>query len=225
MPPTAGSGAVAGPGTVAGQAGGSADAPTPAIEQKRAAVEILREQIERQVDEGDVDGAATTARLLQRTTPGSPYVAREIPRLLPLSYINLAKTQFASGKMIESLQTIEAGRHKYGASTELRDLHLRYVAVANIYDPLRLAVALNISDMKSRVEDLKPGEGNEYDTATRMLAQTLADRIADQRAAQRDVVADRLLEAGKQIFPSYGDVLDHGTAGALPDAPIEISDP
>jgi hypothetical protein len=218
-----GAGSSAVPGI--GPAAGSADAPTPAIEEKRAAVEILREQIERQADEGDVDGAATTAKLLQRATPGPSYVAREIPRLLPLSYINLAKTQFAGGKMIESLQTIEAGRHKYGASTELKDLHFRYVAVANIYDPLRFAVALNASDMKSRVEDLKPGEGNDYDTATRMLAQTLADRIADQRAAQRDVIADRLLEAGKQIFPSYAEVLSTGKAGALPDAPIDISDP
>jgi serine/threonine protein kinase len=218
-------GAIAGPGTAAGPAAGSADTPTPAIEAKRAAVEILREQLERQADEGDIDGAATTAKLLQRSTPGSSYVAREIPRLLPLSYINLAKTQFAGGKMLESLQTIEAGRQKYGASTELKDLHFRYVAVANIYDPLRFAVALNPSDMKSRVEDLKPGEGNEYDTATRMLAQTLADRIADQRAAQRDGVADRLLEAGKQIFPSHEDVLTHGKAGALPDVPLEISDP
>ena len=214
-----------GSGTLAGPAAGSADVPTPGIEEKRAAVEILREQIERQADEGDVDGTATTARLLQHTTPGSSYVTHEIPRLLPLSYINLAKTQFADGKMIESLQTIQAGRHKYGASTELRDLQLRYVAIANIYDPLRFAVALNASDMKSRIEDLKQGEGTEYDTATRMLAQTLADRIADQRAAQRDSVADRLLEAGKQIFPSYEDVLSHGKAGALPDAPIEISDP
>ena len=206
-------------------AAGSADTPTPALEAKRAAVEILREQIERQADEGDIEGAATTAKLLQRTTPGSSYVAHEIPRLLPLSYINLAKTQFAGGKLIESLQTIEAGRRKYAASTELRDLHFRYVAVANIYDPLRFAVALNASDMKSRVGDLKPGEGTEYDTATHMLAQTLANRIADQRAAQRDVVADRLLEAGKQIFPAYEEVLTHGKAGALPDAPLEISDP
>ena len=127
--------------------------------------------------------------------------------------------------MIESLQTIETGRHKYAASTELRDLHFRYLAIANIYDPLRFAVALNASDMKSRVEDLKPAEGNEYDTTTRMLAQTLADRIADQRAAQRNVVADRLLEAGKQIFPGYEDLLSQGKAGALPDAPIEIADP
>ena len=218
--------AAAAPGAASGPAAaGSGDAPTPAVEAKRAAVEILREQLERQADEGDTDGAATTARLLQRTTPGSPYVAHEVPRLLPLSYINLAKSQFAGGKMIESLQTIEAGRHKYGASTDLKDLHFRYVAVANIYDPLRFAVALNASDMKSRVEDLKPGEGTEYDTATRMLAQTLADRIADQRAAQRDGVADRLLEAGKQIFPGYEEVLSHGKAGALPDAPLEISDP
>jgi serine/threonine protein kinase len=210
-------------------AAGSPNAPTPpitpAIEEKRAAVEILREQIERQADEGDVDGAATTAGLLRRTNPGSSYVTREIPRLLPLSYVNLAKTQFAGGKLIESLQTIEAGRRKYGASTELRDLHFRYIAVANIYDPLRFAVALNASDMKSRVEDLKPGEGQEYETATRMLAQTLANRIADQRAAQRDVVADRLLEAGRQIFPGDGEVLSQGKAGALPDAPLEISDP
>jgi hypothetical protein len=185
---------------------------------------MLREQIERQADGGDITGAATTAKTLQRVAAGTAYITREIPRLLPLSYINQAKTQFASGHLIESLQTIEDGRRKYSASTELRDLHVRYVAIANLYDPLRFAVAINASDLKSRLEDLKPAEGNEYETAARMLAQTLADRIADQRAANREVVADKLLEAGKQIFPKYAQVLSDGSAGALPDAPIEVVD-
>jgi len=45
---------------------------------------------------------------------------------------------------------------------------------------------------------------------------TLTDRIADQRAAQRDIVAHRLLEAGKQIFLSYEKVLSNGKAGPAP---------
>ena len=38
----------------------------------------------------------------------------------------------------------------------------------------------------------------------------LTDRSADQRAAQRDMVANQLLEAGKQIFLIYKKVLSNG---------------
>jgi hypothetical protein len=57
-----------------------------------------------------------------------------------------------------------------------------------------------------------------------MLAQTLADRIADQRAANREAVADKLAEAGKEVFPSYAALLGRGRAGALPTAPNMVSD-
>jgi hypothetical protein len=57
-----------------------------------------------------------------------------------------------------------------------------------------------------------------------MLAQTLADRIADQRVAKREAVADKLLEQGKQIFPDYGTILGRGTAGVLPATQIAVDD-
>jgi hypothetical protein len=58
-----------------------------------------------------------------------------------------------------------------------------------------------------------------------MLTQTLADRIADQRAANRETVATQLLESGREIFPSFVGILSRGRAGALPDTPIEVTDP
>jgi serine/threonine protein kinase len=192
-------------------------------EEKRAGIEMLREQFETQAAAGDITGATATSKSLARASPGSPYVAREIPRILALSYVHLAKTQFAGGQVNAALQTLEDGRKKFTKSTDLQDLQMRYVAVANIYDRLSTAVVLNAKDMQGFLEELKTSEGDEYDVAAQMLAQTLADRIADQRAANRDAVADKLLESGKQVFPSYTGILGRGRAGALQSEPAPVT--
>lgn len=184
---------------------------------------MLREQFETQAASGDIPAALATAKTLSRESAGSAYVSHEIPRILALGYQHLAKTQFASGKVIDSLQTLEDGRKKFPKSPELQTLQARYVAAANIYDRLSTAVVLNVSDMKSSLEELKTSEGEEYEVAAQMLAQTLADRIADQRAANREAVADKLLDSGKQVFPSYAGILVHGTAGVLQNDPLPVT--
>jgi hypothetical protein len=141
-----------------------------------------------------------------------------------LSYVHLAKTQFAGGQVNPALQTLEDGRKKFGKSPELKDLQARYVSAADLYDRLSTAVVLNVTATKSALDDLRAAEGEEYEVAAQMLAQTLADRIADQRAANRDAVADKLVEAGKQVFPNYGALLGRGRAGALPATPITVNE-
>jgi serine/threonine protein kinase len=193
-------------------------------EEKRAGIEMLKEQFETQAAAGDVTGATTTANTLVRGFPGSAYVTRELPRILALGYVHLAKTQFAGGQVNAALQTLEDGRKKFGKSPELKDLEVRYVAAADIYDRLSSAVVLNVTDTKRALDDLKAVEGEEYEIAAEMLAQTLADRIADQRAANRESVADKLVEAGKHIFPGYTGMLGRGRAGALPSTPIIVNE-
>jgi serine/threonine protein kinase len=193
-------------------------------EEKRAGIEMLKEQFETQAAAGDVTGATATANTLVRAFPGSAYVARELPRILALGYVHLAKTQFAGGQVNAALQTLEDGRKKFGKSPELKDLEVRYIAAADIYDRLSSAVVLNVTDTKRTLDDLKATEGEEYETAAQMLAQTLADRIADQRAANRESVADKLVESGKQIFPAYTGMLGRGRAGALPSTPIIVNE-
>jgi hypothetical protein len=188
------------------------------------AVERLRQQLETQATAGDITAAASTAKALTRASPASHYVVSEMPRVLVLSYVHLAKTQFAAGQVGIALQTLQEGHRKFGRSTELKDIEARYVAAADVYDRLRTAVILNVSDTRSALEELKARDGDEYDVTAQMLAQTLADRIADQRAANRSTVADRLLESGKQVFPGYTGILAHGTAGVLQNDPIAISD-
>jgi serine/threonine protein kinase len=205
--------------------GAPAATPVPDTEEKRAAFEMLREQFETQALGRDTAEALNLAKALKRASPGSNYVSQEVPRILGLSYVHLAKTQFAGGQVIESLQTIADARTKYPKSVELRDLNVRYIAAANVYDRLRYAVALNAGDLQHYFNDLQTTEGDEYDTAAQMLAQTLADRIADQRAADRTAVADKLFETGRQLFPNYVGILERGRAGALPDAPLTVNDP
>ena len=184
--------------------------------------DILKEQFETQAAAGDVEAATATAGSLARKLPGSVYVTRDVPQMLIGSYVQRAKTQFAGGKVNESLQTLKEGRKKFGRSADLKDLEERYVKAADIYDRLSSAVVLNVADTKRSLDELKSTEGSEYEVAAQMLAQTLADRIADHRAADRQVVADKLLESGKQIFPDYLSILARGTAGVLQATPTVV---
>jgi hypothetical protein len=183
---------------------------------------MLKEQFETQAAAGDVVEASATASSLARALPGSVFVTRDVPRMLIDGYAHRARTEFAGGKVNESLQTLEEGRRKFGKSPDLKDLEARYVMAADIYDRLSSAVALNVTDTMRSLDELKSTEGNEYEAAAQMLAQTLADRIADQQAAGRQAVADKLLEAGKQIFPDYRNILARGTAGVLQATPIIV---
>jgi serine/threonine protein kinase len=195
-----------------------------ASEEKRASIEMLKEQFETQAAAGDVTGATTTANTLARSSAGSAYVRGEVPRILSLTYVHLAKTQFAGGQVNTALDTLQDGRKKFSKSPELKDLQARYVAAADLYDRISTAVVLNVTATKHALDDLRATEGEEYEVAAQMLAQTLADRIADQRAANREAVADKLAEAGKEVFPNYAALLGRGKAGALSTTPSIVSD-
>lgn len=219
--------AVVGGSTVVGggaAAGGGAVAGTVTGEEKRAGYEMLKEKFETQAASGDLAGAGVTAAALGRNAGDSVYVTRDVPRILISSYLHLAKTQFAGGQVDPALQTLAAGRKKFGRSPELKDLEVRYVAAGDIYDRLSGAVALNVADTRQSLEALRVSEGDEYETAVQMLVQTLADRIADQRAANRASVADKLLADGREIFPSYIGLLSRGTPGLLPDTSVSSSE-
>jgi serine/threonine protein kinase len=209
------------PGQLAppGQAGQPAPADVRVSEEKRASIEILKEQFETQAAAGDVTGATTTANMLTRSAPGSAYVSREVPRILSLSYVHLAKTQFAGGQVNTALDTLQDGRKKFSKSPELKDLQARYVSAADLYDRMSTAVVLNVTATKQALDELRTAEGEEYEVAAQMLAQTLADRIADQRAASREAVADKLAVAGKEVFPNYAALLGRGRAGVLVATP------
>jgi non-specific serine/threonine protein kinase len=193
-------------------------------EEKRAANEMLEEKFENQAAAGDIAGASATASALGRALGPSTYVARDVPRILISSYVHFAKSEFAAGQVDAALKTLAEGRRKFGKSAELKDLEVRFIAVADVYDRLSTAVALNVADMQHSLEALRASEGEEYETAAQMLAQVLADRIADQRAANRATVADRLLDTGRQIFSNYTELLGRGTAGHLSTTPIIVED-
>lgn len=193
-------------------------------EQQRVGVELSKEKLETQAAAGDVAGASATATSLGRSLNGSAYAARDLPQVLITSYLNRAKAQFAAGQVNDSLATLAEGRRKFGKSQELHDLELRYVSAADFYDRLSTAVALNVADRKRALQELRTSEGDEFSIAEKMLAQTLANRIADQRAASRDPVADKLTEAGKEIFPDYSAELTQGTAGVLSGTPPLLSE-
>jgi serine/threonine protein kinase len=190
----------------------------------RTKVEILREELETKAAAGDTKGASAAASALTRAEPGSGYVTRDVPHILMSSWVHLAKAEFAAGHLDDALKTLAEGRRHFGKSVELIDLERRYVAAGDIYDRLSSAVTLNVADMQQSLEALRMQAGDEYEVAAQMLAQTLADRIADERVADRGPVADRLLQSGQRLFPNYTALLGRGTAGVLANTPISVDD-
>ncbi|HTV77321.1 MAG TPA: serine/threonine-protein kinase [Steroidobacteraceae bacterium] len=195
------------------------------VQGKRVELEVLKEQFETQAIEGDVEGAAKTGAALLRAAPGSAYATVEVPRIAALAYARRARSQFMAGQVDEALHTLADGRRKFGRSTDLQEQEARYVSGADLYDRLSTAVVLNPVTTRQALEALKAMPGEDFGAMVQMLAQTLANRIADQRAAGRGSVADALEKAGVQLFPDSAQVLRSGQPGRLSVAPIEVRDP
>ena len=207
---------------------GTANAPQPADAEavkKAAEVEALKSKFSEQVDSGNLQAANATANALRNALGDSPYVTHDVPRILADGYVHLAQSKLAAGDVEGSLQSLAEGRRKF-RDPRFKELEVRYDRVGEIYDQLRNAVSPpNVSQMHDKLQELSAAEGADYPAAEQMLARTLGNRIADQRAADRPTVAARLLEAGRAIFPEDVELLEHGTAGVLPTEIALPTDP
>jgi predicted Ser/Thr protein kinase len=179
------------------------DPQSPQVTQEAAAIERDRSTFE-----------SGTAEKAQRAT-----VPREVPHELVDGYVRTAKTQLAAGDVDSALQTLATARKRFGRDQQLKDLEVRYVRIADVYDRLGTAVSLNASEQRTTLEELRISEGDDYPVTEQMLARTLGNRIADERAADRPTVAASLLKAGRQIFPGDVSLLEQGKAGVLPAPP------
>jgi hypothetical protein len=156
---------------------------------------------------GDVEGV----QALQRTKGNT----REVSHALETAYGNRARTQMLDGKVDEALQTLSAARQKFGKSVPLRDQEAHYVVIGDAYDRLRLAVKLDIDALRNLLERIRGLESNDVSSIERMLAGVLSNRIADQRAAGRQPLADGLLTSGRELFPAWAEQLTQGAPGVL----------
>jgi len=191
-------------------------------EAHRVRSELVKEQLESQANSGDIEGAGRTAAELRRFA-GNAEVTRLIPQLLMSSYLHRAQAQFSDGEVDAALSTLAEGRRKFGRSPELKNLEARYVADGDVYDQLRSAVTLNAATEKQQLDALRTSDGEDYQITEHMLAQTLANRIADLRAKDRgSTVADGLLASGQKLFPDYANLLTEGRAGVLPSTPVMV---
>jgi hypothetical protein len=190
---------------------------------ERASIESVKQQLADQAAAGDVEGALRTAAALQRVMRGSLYVEKDVPQALVAAYSHRARSEALAGRVDAALATLAQGRQRFGRSPELRAVEQRYVVVGDAYDRLSTAIALNVGEQRRYLEALKASAGSDYAAIERMLAGTLANRIADERAAGRSAVAANLLDSGKQLFKDYQPLLEHGQAGVLAKSPLYVN--
>ena len=191
--------------------------------QLKANIEAVKQRLADQAAAGDIAGSNSTANALRRALSGSVYVANDVPQALITAYARHARAQMLESHVDDALRTLADGRKKFGSSTELKALESHYVVLGDAYDRLSTAVNLNVAEQRRYLDTLRSAEAADFALIERMLARTLANRIADQRAAGRLTIASGLVESGKALFPDQVSVLEHGTAGAIPNTPIEVN--
>jgi hypothetical protein len=142
-----------------------------------------------------------------------------------LNYVAQAREQMQSGNTAAALATIAAARKKYAAAPTLKNLEIVYDRVEEEVERINMAPTLNVENHATWIAEIRDLSGDEFPAIDQMLARTLANDIADQRArADRPAVIARLFESGRKLFPDYTDLLEHGTAGVLDPAQIAVAE-
>jgi len=126
-----------------------------------------------------------------------------------------AREQMSSGSVDQALETIAAGRKKFGGDARLKNMEIAYDRVSEEHDRFSLAAAVNVKRHQEYLSEIRSLAGDEdYPGIEQMLARALANDIADQRArGDRTNVATGLLQSGRVLFPEYADILEQGQAG------------
>jgi hypothetical protein len=140
-------------------------------------------------------------------------------------YIEQARQQMQSGNTAAALATIASARRKYANAPALKNLEIVYDRVEEEVERINMAPTLNVQNHAAWIAEIRDLSGEDFPAIDQMLARTLANDIADQRArADRPAVITRLLDSGRKLFPNYADVLEHGTAGVLDPAQIAVAE-
>jgi hypothetical protein len=159
---------------------------------------------------------------IKSAEPAAKSGSSEASGALDTAYGARARLQLLAGEVDAALETLSAARRKFGKSVVLRDLETHYVVIGDAYDRLRWGVKLDVPGIRGYLQQIRTLEPVDASPIEQMLAQTLANRIADQHAAGRGAIAEDLALAGRTLFPDHAEMLTRGKSGALPAGGIEV---
>jgi hypothetical protein len=170
--------------------------------------------------------AAVPVPVAQPTSAAAPAAAAQnSQQQLIQNYVEQARQQMESGNTTAALATIAAARRKYASAPALKNLEIVYDRVEEEVARINMAPTLNVQNHAAWIAEIRDLSGEDFPAIDQMLARTLANDIADQRArADRPAVIARLLESGRKLFPDYTDVLEHGTAGVLDASQLVVGE-
>jgi hypothetical protein len=185
----------------------------------------LKQQLAQQASAGDVDGAARTANLLRNASGGAGVPGSDLQQQLIESYAQSAKKQMMDGSTTTALQTLAAARREFAGAPNLKNLEVTYDRVEEEVERINMAPSLSVKDHQAWIAEIHQLAGEDFAGIELMLADTLANDIADQSAkADRPSVVASLLDSGRRLFPEYTSILEHGTAGVLDPAQILVAE-
>jgi serine/threonine protein kinase len=169
--------------------------------------------------------SASTPGAQQPSAPVAATGTQNSQQQLIQAYLEQARQQMQSGNTTAALATIATARRKYAGAPALKNLEIVYDRVEEEVSRINMAPTLNVQNHAAWIAEIRDLSGEDFPAIEQMLARTLADDIADQRAkADRPAVIARLLESGRKLFPDYTDVLEHGTAGVLDSSQLVVAE-
>lgn len=140
-------------------------------------------------------------------------------------FIEQARQQMEAGNTVAALATIAAARRKYASAPALRNLEVLYDRVEEEVERINMAPTISVKNHAAWLAEIRDLSGEDFPAIDQMLARTLANDIADQRArADRPAVIAGLLDSGRKLFPEYAEVLEHGTAGVLDPSQLAVAE-
>jgi serine/threonine protein kinase len=144
----------------------------------------------------------------------APSVAASAPTPTGVELVmQQARQQMSDGNVDQSLDTIQAALRKYGNDGRLKTLGVTYARVGEEHDRLNPTGSVDVKSHQDYLSEIRSFAGDDdYPQIEQMLARTLADDIAEQRARDRTNVVQGLLKSGRTLFPEYAELLEHGHA-------------
>jgi hypothetical protein len=139
--------------------------------------------------------------------------ATDAPPQTVEGFAQRARQQMLDGNTTQALDTLAAGRKRFGGAAALKTLEITYDRVAEEFDRISNTGTLSLKDHQQWLSEIQTLAGDQYAQIEQMLARTLANDIADQKAADRSAVVANLTDAGRKLFPEYAALLDQGKAG------------
>ena len=161
-----------------------------AAHEKQLLVDGLISDFKTQTEANQIAKALEYYEQLQTEIPGEVFVTQEAPRLLSLSYANLAESRFDAKDYVNALKFADEGMKLNPANSMLKDARTEYVVEANIVNLTeQFTTAINFDNASVQRKIGEISSSVKFSEFRQSSIKRLEDRINDLRTTNENAAA------------------------------------